>query len=578
MPIARQLPFLSASLAIALTCGMPVTAQSLPTSEARASDLLPQTQTSSRDSASVLASPADELVTPVSGEPAGGTVQKIAGPQVAQTTPGETLIQSLPPEASQNGLMAPTPPGVAPPSPPPSTTPALERVKTTEPFNPSGNPLIFPTKPGEVKIKSSEPITLEQAIELAIRNNRDLQTVRIRVEQVRASLREQQAALYPTLDTSVTFARQNDAAYIQSLGADNKIKFVDPPSYTNVLGSVQLTYSVYTGGEREARIRAAERELRKSEVQVDVQGEKTRFDATDSYYELQRADAQVAIAQATVESSTQSLRDARLLEQAGLGTRFDVLRSEAELATNTQQLTLAISRQRTARRNLATVLSLGQQVELTAADEIRPAGIWKLSLEQSIVQAYKNRGELEQFLLEKEIAEQSRKIALAEIKPKVDFLANYNYNDNFNDIQPVATGYTFQGRITWRFFDGGRAFAGARRADRRMDEADTQFANQRNQIRFEVEENYYKLIANGENIQSTRANVISREEQLRLARLRFQAGVGTQTEVIDSQRDLARARVDFLNAIVDYNQSLNGLQRSVSNLPTNRLFDVETQP
>jgi OMF family outer membrane factor len=238
---------------------------------------------------------------------------------------------------------------------------------------------------------------------------------------------------------------------------------------------------------------------------------------------------------------------------------------------------------------LAQVLSLGQQVELTAADEIQPAGAWKISLEESIVQAYKNRGELEQFLLDKEIAEQERQIALAGIKPRVDFLADFNYNDNFDEpknragqlpqaSQPVATGYNFEARVTWRFFDGGRAFAGARRADRRMDEADTQFANQRNQIRFGVEQSYYSLIANGENIESTRANVIAREEQLRLARLRFQAGVATQTEVIDSQRDLARARVDFLNAIVDYNVSLNRLQRAVSNLPTNRLFDVETQP
>ena len=563
MLIARQLTFLSASLAIAFTCGVPVTAQSLPAIEAKASDLLPQTSS--------------QALSPV-GEPAVAEMQKLDSQQVAPATPGETVSQSVPRLASQNGLMAPTPPGVAPPSPPPSATPPLERVKTTEQFNPSGNPLIFPIKPSEVKVDSSEPITLQQAIELAIRNNRDLQAARIQLEQVRATLREQQAALYPTLDTTVIFSRENDASYIQSLGADNKIKFADAPSYTNVFGNVQLTYNVYTGGEREANIRRAERGLRRQEVQVEVKAEDTRFDATDKYYRLQQADAEVAIAQATVESATQTLRDARLLEQAGLGTRFDVLRAEAELATNTQQLTLAISAQRTARRDLAQVLSLGQQVELTAADEIQPAGTWKLSLEQSIVQAYKNRGELEQSLLDKEIAEQERKIALAEIKPKVDFLANYNYNDNFDDAQPVATGYAFQGRVTWRFFDGGRAFAGARRADRKMDEADTQFANQRNLVRFQVERNYYTLIANGENIQSTRANVIAREEQLRLARLRFQAGVGTQTEVIDSQRDLARARVDFLRAIVAYNQSLNGLQRSVSNLPTNRLFDVETQP
>jgi OMF family outer membrane factor len=567
MSIARHFPLLSASLAIALTCGMPAMAQSLPASEAKASDLLPPELPL-----------ADEPTTLFPGEPAVAEIQQMNNKQSAPATPVEAVSPTQSPEASQDGLMAPSPQFVAPPSPPPSSTPPLERVKTTERFNPSGNPLLFPTKPGEVKIDQREPITLQQALELAIRNNRDFQRARIQLEEQRAALQEQRAALYPTLDFSNSFSRQNQAAFRQDIGVDGLPRFVDAGSTTNVFGRVGLTYNIYTGGEREARIRGSERQLRRQEIQVEVIGEDTRFNATDRYYELQRTDAQVAIAQATIEDSTQTLRDARLLEQAGLGTRFDVLRAEADLATANQQLTLAISRQRTARRSLAQVLSLGQQIELSAADEIQPAGIWKLSLEQSIVQSYKNRGELEQFLLDKEIAEQERSIALAGIKPRVDFLAEYNYNDNFDDIQPVATGYNFVTRVTWQFFDGGRAFAGARRANRRMDEADTQFASQRNEIRFRVEQSYYSLIANGENIESTRATVIAREEQLRLARLRFQAGVGTQTEVIDAQRDLARARVDFLNAIVDYNQSLNGLQRAVSNLPTNRLFDVETQP
>ena len=190
MLIARQLPFLSASLAIALTCGMPVMAQSLQQERAKASDLLPQT--SSRDSTPV---PAPLFPR----EPGVAQMQQMDGQQLAPATPGEAFSPQPSPEESQNGLMAPIPQGVAPPSPPPSATPPLERVKTTEQFNPSGNPLIFPTKPSEVKVGLSEPITLQQAIELAIRNNRDLQTARIELEATRATLREQQAALYPKI-------------------------------------------------------------------------------------------------------------------------------------------------------------------------------------------------------------------------------------------------------------------------------------------------------------------------------------------------------------------------------------------
>jgi len=68
--------------------------------------------------------------------------------------------------------------------------------------------------------------------------------------------------------------------------------------------------------------------------------------------------------------------------------------------------------------------------------------------------------------------------------------------------------------------------------------------------------------------------VVTATESLRLARLRFQAGVGTQTDVINAQRSLTEARGNFLQAIIGYNQSLNQLQRAVSNLPDGKLFQI----
>jgi OMF family outer membrane factor len=450
-------------------------------------------------------------------------------------------------------------------------------------LNSSGNPLIFPTNPQEVDTTTRQSITLNQAIELALRNNKDFQAARIALERSEANLISARAALFPSLTTEFELSRDNSAATeIQNAlaiqNAANSPVPIDPvlqgESSTNATGNVQLTYNIFSGGERSAQIEKAEKQVRSSRLQVEVTAEQTRFSATDSYYALQGTDAQVAIAQASVEDASQSLRDARLLEQAGLGTRFDVLRAEGDLATANEALTRAISDQRTARRRLVQILGVGQKVELTAADPITEAGEWTIPLETSIVQAYKNRAELEQQLLQIDIYEQDRFIALSSIQPKVDFLANYNYQNNFNDSVGIVDGYSFAARVRWTFFDGGRAFAEARRADRDMDSAQTEFAKQRDQIRFDVEESYYTLTSTKENISSTRTNVTRFEEALRLARLRFQAGVGTQTDVINAQRDLANARGRYLQAIIGYNQALNKIQRAVSNLPDNNLFQI----
>lgn len=443
-------------------------------------------------------------------------------------------------------------------------------------LNPNGNPLLFPTKPENVETTINQPVTLKEVIAFALQNNRELQEARITVEESKALLVEQRAALYPSLqiDSSLNrdFTERQTGDFAQGI-----IESVARSRQTTGIFNAVLQYNIYTGGERDAQIKRAEREIRSRQLELERVSEQVRFEATDNYYLLQNADAQVAIAQADVENASQTLRDAQLLEQAGLGTRFDVLRAEGDLAAANEELTRAIAQQRIARRRLAETLSVGQHVQLVAADEITESGNWALSLEETIVRAYKNRAELEQQLVQREIAQQDRRIAMGGqdgIIPRLDFLAQYGFDDDLDNSLGALVNYRFETRLTWRLFDGGRAFAGARAAERRMDQANIQFADARNQIRFEVEDAYYQLIANRENISSTRQNVATREEALRLARLRFQAGVGTQTDVINAQRDLSQARGNFLQAIIQYNQSLNALQRAVSNYPDDRLFET----
>lgn len=447
---------------------------------------------------------------------------------------------------------------------------------------PNPNPLFFPTKPKEVEIENQniQSVSLEEAIEIALKNNKDLQIARLELQRSEAELRAALADQLPTLDGQLEFTK-NEQDISTSLGT-SETAARDTESLT---GQIELGYNVYDGGRRDANITRSRRQVHLSKLEIERISEETRFTTTNSYYELQNSDAQVAIAQAAVEDFSQTLRDAQLLERAGLGTKFDVLQAEVDLANANQALTRGIANQRTARRQLAQILSIGQQVELTAADPIEEAGVWAFSLEESIVKAYKNRVELEEFLVQKEINEQDREIALSSIRPQVSLFANYFFTDTFkNNIESdglsvdTATGYlggyNVGARVTWRFFDGGRAFAEQDAENRNIDIDETNFAKQRDQIRLQVESAYYQMVANKENISTTEKAVITATESLRLARLRFQAGVGTQTDVINAQRSLTESRGNFLQAVIGYNQSLNELQRAVSNLPDEKLFEA----
>ena len=342
-------------------------------------------------------------------------------------------------------------------------------------------------------------------------------------------------------------------------------------STTSLTSTVALSYNLYTSGSRSASIRAAEEQVRFDQLGVDVQVETVRLNVATDYYNLQNADQQVLIQQAAVTNALASLRDAQALENAGIGTRFDTLRAQVQVANSTQKLTNAQAQQQIARRQLAQRLSISQSVDLSAAEPIEVVGLWNLSLEDSIILAFKNRAELEQQLTNRNIAEQNRRLALSAIGPQVSVGANYNISD------PFATSYTnFNGGASDQYslaatvklllFDGGAARASAAQQEANKAIAETNFANTRNQIRFNVERDYANLQANLSNIQTSTVALAQARESLRLARLRFQAGVGTQTDVISAENDLTNSEGNYVAAIVNYNISLASLQRDTSSI------------
>lgn len=435
------------------------------------------------------------------------------------------------------------------------TNPSSQDAPPPSYLNPSGNPLQFPTRPEEVQIQGTQPITLQQAFELARRNNRQLQVAELTLERSRAALREQQAALLPTLTTNQRITR------VRNIGEIG-------PGTTGYGSDLTLGYDVFTSGARAARIRAAEEQVRFDQLGVENQFEQLRLDVSNDYYNLQGADQQVRISQEAVRNAQASLRDAAALEQAGVGTRFETLQAQVQLANRTQELTNALSQQRINRRQLATRLSVAQTVDISAADPVQIAGLWNLSLEDSIIVAFKNRADLEQQLAQRNQQEQLRRAALAALGPQINLSASYNLGDTFADQRNgLLDGYSVGGTISLPIFEGGAARARAAQAEANRAIAETNFADTRNQVRFQVEQGYSELQSNFANIQTATAGLAQARESLRLARLRFQAGVGTQTDVINQENALVQAEGNRVTAILDYNRALATLQRAISSGP-----------
>ncbi|MCS5693842.1 TolC family protein [Cyanobium sp. FGCU-6] len=436
--------------------------------------------------------------------------------------------------------------------------------------------LALPNRPAQVRIRELRPLGLTDVETLAEVNNPNLKALAMQVEQAQSNLRAQISLWYPTLDLrGSSFPSYTGGETFGTTGGGS--------GYNRTITSIWQMQTALEARwalidpSRTPTIAAARDEFEKAKNQYLIGLRDLRLQAAQIYFDLQRADERVRIGQESVRASLVSLRDARARFQAGVATKLEVLQAETQLSRDQQLLTTNLAEQSVARRTLAALLDLPQDVSPTAKDPSLVVGTWLPSLQESIVAAYAFREELDQALLDISIANSRANAQLAEVQPFLNIVNTLSSGRSFGYQNANVTRAFGQGPITseegwnvdnsigmtfsWRLFDGGRARALYRQQKQAAAENRFRFADRRDTIRREVETSFYELEKNNRNITTTAQEVVSARESLRLARLRFQAGVTTQREVVDTQRDLTQAEVRHTDAIADYNLRLVELRR-----------------
>jgi len=434
---------------------------------------------------------------------------------------------------------------ITPASPPQLTVPADAPIAVGDP-----EPLTVPTEPLQVRIQATQALSLAEAMARAVEQNFQVRQAELAVASAQAALDQAVAAYAVSASSGLNYA------YSQSALAPT-----DSSLLTITL--IQLGYLVLDGGGRDANLAAAQAGLEIAELTLAQTLQDVRLQTANAYYALQSADADVAVRLAAVANAEASLRDAQAQERAGISTRFEVLQAETSLANNRQQLLRAENEQRLARRALATLLNYPLPTDVTATDGILPGANWDLSLEESITRAYRNRPELE--ILRRQVAQANARtiVALNSTAPEVRLGGSLSTGDNLQTSDNWRLGYSLSATLSYAWGDGGAAEASARQNRLNAEILTSRFDQTAAGIRQEVEEAYLSLVSAREQIESARTAVATANESLRLARLRFQAGVGTQTEVLSAEAALTEAQGNFSGAIIAYNRSLARLQRAL---------------
>ncbi len=465
---------------------------------------------------------------------------------------------------SSIGLVSLVCPVLAQTSPPRSIP---QPATTTQPLLPEYPKA--PRQPLELKVQKNQPLSLNEAIELAVQRSPNLLVSKLGVEQSQGVVKEAEAGRIPTLGSSANYSYSEAAQ--SKLGSsfnsfNNGLNSSGNGASSSLTGNiVQANWNLYTSGLVDARVDNAQQGLKFSTLDVEKALQDLKVGVANAYFDLQSQDGNVSIAESAVRNAEASLRDAEAQERAGVGTKFDVLRQQVQVANTQQKLLQAQNSRVVAQRNLARALNFVEPTNVSAKDPIEESGNWDLSLEDSIFQAYAKRVELPQFVAREQQAKAQERIAYAQLGPQlsltgaVDFAKPLGNSSNV----PGQIGYSLGAQLQWNFFDGGAAQGLAQQAVAAAKIARVNFINTSNQVRFDVEQQFFTLESSKAQINSSRQAQVQAEEALRLARLRFRAGVGTQTEVISTEDALTQAKNNLLQAVISYNRSLAQLRRNI---------------
>jgi outer membrane protein TolC len=276
-------------------------------------------------------------------------------------------------------------------------------------------------------------------------------------------------------------------------------------------------------------------------------GQQVLAEAAVRYFGLEEAAARVAIAEQALAASRELARVAESRERLGTGLSVDSEKAKARVAADEVALARASDDFRKASIKLALVLRLDPKVTLFPLDtKIRQRRIVDpgVSVDGLIQQALAARPAVKVEAERVGAAEHSRTAAWAgSLAPSV--------YTNLQDNTVSGNHQFYAGAVGLRF--SFTSLGAAHRAAAELERERIQQERLRQQVAADVILAREDVATTGEQIESARQGVNAAKGALDLSQARFQGGIGLALDVLDSEAELERARVNLVTAIVGHN-------------------------
>ena len=392
-------------------------------------------------------------------------------------------------------------------------------------------------------------LTLDESIDLALKNNKDIQQSVSETETAKWSLKEAKGSNGFSLAWSST-ADKIGGNYYSAAGKDR--------DFSNTLSA---SLPIYSGGKIEGSIKKAEIGIDVGALNLENTKQTVKLTVTKDYFTILQYRNLVQVDKDSVEKLQEHLKNVSAQYAVGTVAKSDVLRSQVELANAQQSLVTTQNDYDLSVSTFNNVIGLPLDTGVMIRDELKYEK-YDLALDNCIVYAQQHRPDGIAAIKAIKQAEAGIKIAQAGQKPQVNFVASDTIDDTkaFGD-QSNKWGVGVS--ASWNLFDSNVTNSQIKTAEAAKTKAEIVANQQLDTIQLEVRSAYLSMNAAEKNIQTTKVAVEQAQEDYKIAQVRYSAGVGTNIDVIDAQVALTTAQTNYIQTLYDYNTSKATLDKAM---------------
>lgn len=465
-----------------------------------------------------------------------------------------------------SGILLAAGAAAAQPAPPPAGSP---------PAAPVPAPVPPPAGPPGTATAVPDVLTLDQAIEVAMRQQPSLRQSRAQLEAAQGRVDLARVARNPTvtLDATAGVSSRIPGGGAVVIGPDGQpITSAGTGGFFSHRESTGLgasaSWRLYDFGQTAANLRAAEANADAFGAAINTSTLDIRTNVEVAYLTAVADRKLIQVAEATVRSEEGHLDQARRFVAAQAHDPIEVAQAQSRAANARSSLAQSQSNEAIALANLRSAIGW-----LDPAHSPTVAANWPVPPESEppalaalVETARKRRPEIVQLDKEVEASQASLEAAHAERRPVLSASAQTQWSPQTGNWSPEPS-WSAGLSLSWNLFDGGRASADIRIANANLQSSIAQRDALLVTLTSQLDSARNQIIADRANVTASTEAVAAAQAQLRLSEARYTQGLGSQIELADAQTAVTTAQGNLVQAEFQLATAWAQLHRATAQAP-----------